>query len=102
MNFQNGSEHCKVNSENQYMRVFLSDICLRTSCHSCQFKDIPRQSDLTIGDAWGIQNHIPEMDDDRGTSAVIVHSEKGLAVERRSVGTMRATGGVGRTAAHYR
>ena len=34
-------------------------------------------SDLTLGDAWGIEKYMPEMDDDRGTSAVVINSEKG-------------------------
>lgn len=77
MAFDDGSEYCKENRSDAYMRLFIGDICLRPSCHSCRFKDIPRASDLTIGDAWGIQHHMPHMDDDRGTSIVLVHSEKG-------------------------
>lgn len=75
--FENGAQYAQVLSQDTYMRSFLSNICLRPSCHSCRFKDIPRVSDLTIGDAWGIQHHMPHMDDDRGTSVVLVHSEKG-------------------------
>lgn len=77
MSFQNGGEYSAKNAQNHYMRMFIGDVCLRPSCHSCRFKDIPRGSDLTIGDAWGIQKHMPDMDDDRGTSVVLVNSEKG-------------------------
>lgn len=77
LNFKNETQYGEIRSNDPYMRLFLANICLRPSCHSCRFKDIPRQSDLTIGDAWGIQNHMPEMDDDRGTSVVLVHTEKG-------------------------
>jgi coenzyme F420-reducing hydrogenase beta subunit len=75
--FADGAEYCRPGEENRYMQLFLRDICLRPSCHSCRFKDIPRLSDLTIGDAWDIQKHMPDMDDDRGTSVVLVNSEKG-------------------------
>lgn len=71
------TEYCRRGGEDAYLQVFLRDLCLRPSCHSCRFKDIPRQSDLTIGDAWGIEKHMPDLDDDRGTSVVLVNSEKG-------------------------
>lgn len=36
-----------------------------------------RQSDLTLADFWGVQNILPEMDDDKGTSLIFVNSEMG-------------------------
>ena len=44
---------------------------------SCKFKILNGQSDLTIGDAWGVKNFAPEMFDNRGTSVVFVHTAKG-------------------------
>lgn len=38
------------------------------------FKGLNRQSDITLADFWGIQNILPEMDDDKGTSLVFVNS----------------------------
>jgi hypothetical protein len=52
------------------------NLCLRPSCYKCNFKSESRNSDITLADFWGIQNVAPEMDDDKGTSLVIVHSEK--------------------------
>lgn len=75
--FADGAEYCRPGEENRYMQLFLRDICLRPSCHSCRFKSFPRLSDLTIGDAWGIEKQMPELDDDRGISVVLVNSEKG-------------------------
>lgn len=63
--------------KDKYMRMFLGNIDLRPSCYHCQFKKIPRSSDLTIGDSWGIENVMPHMDDDKGTSVILVHSAKG-------------------------
>ena len=59
------------------MKAFLSNICLRQSCYDCFFKSIKRQADITLADFWGIQNVIPQMDDDKGTSIVLIHSLKG-------------------------
>ncbi len=78
--FANSEKYEKRAAEDKYMRLFLSDICLRPSCHDCKFKSLERASDITIGDSWGINNYMPEMDDDKGTSVILVHSEKGQAV----------------------
>lgn len=62
---------------NLFMRLFLSDLCLRPSCHKCPAKDGQSGSDITLADYWGIENHHPEWDDDKGTSLVLVHTAKG-------------------------
>lgn len=75
--FSNNMEYLETLDRDLYMRAFLKNICLRPSCYVCHFKTIDRTSDITLADFWGIQNVMPEMDDDKGTSLVIVHSEKG-------------------------
>lgn len=62
--------------ENLMMKAFLKDLCLRPSCYECSFKNTNRQSDITLADFWGIHNVAPDMDDDRGTSLVLVNSKK--------------------------
>lgn len=66
-------------AENPYMRAFLSNLILRPSCHACKAKGGRSHADLTIADFWGINHVNPEMDDDRGTSLVLVHTSKGQA-----------------------
>lgn len=77
MLFKNSKKFQQRAFKNDYMNLFLSNICLRPSCHDCKFKRLNRSSDITIGDAWGVQSFLPEMDDDKGTSVVLIHSEKG-------------------------
>jgi hypothetical protein len=55
----------------------LQDVILRPSCYACKAKEFRSHSDVTIADFWGIQNVCPEMDDDKGTGLVFVHTEKG-------------------------
>ncbi len=93
LDFAGGESYCRPNGEDAYMRCFYGDSCLRPSCHSCRFKDIPRQSDLTLGDAWGIGGVMPELDDDLGTSVVIVNSPKGQALWQALVQDVTAQGG---------
>ena len=72
-----GMEHMQTLREDLYMRGFLADLYLRPSCHHCAFKGINRTADITLADFWGINRLMPDMDDDRGTSLIIIHSEKG-------------------------
>lgn len=62
---------------NHYLRGFVSDFYLRPSCYDCQFKGIERLTDITLGDYWGVWDLQPEMDDNKGTSLVMIHSDKG-------------------------
>lgn len=75
--FDDGDYFREYASENSFMKLFLSDYILRPSCYDCKFKNISRISDITIGDAWGIEKWKPELDDNNGTSVIIVHSKKG-------------------------
>lgn len=75
--FENGKTYSNPLSEDAFLRLFLENICLRPSCHSCQFKQFPRPSDITIGDAWGIGSIFPNLDDNKGTSLIMVNSQKG-------------------------
>lgn len=63
--------------KNVFMQAFLSNLILRPSCHACPAKGGRSQSDLTIADFWGINQVNPQMDDDKGTSLVMIHTEKG-------------------------
>ncbi len=75
--FENGGCYRKEHAEDLYMKLFLNNISMRPSCYSCSFRKINRVSDLTIADFWGIGRTVPEMDDDKGTSLIVVHSAKG-------------------------
>lgn len=75
--FRNSEKYEKIFQNDYFMQLFLRNICLRPSCYDCKFKNLNRPADITIGDCWGIQNYIPSMDDDKGTSVVLIHSQNG-------------------------
>jgi coenzyme F420-reducing hydrogenase beta subunit len=77
--FENGMEYSQNIRKDPYMTAFLSNISLRPSCYACPYRNLNRQSDLTLADFWGIQHIFPDMDDDKGTSLVLVNSAKGKA-----------------------
>ncbi len=64
-------------NENPFMRGFLANMYLRPSCYACRVKSGACGSDITLGDFWGIDSVLPAMDDDKGTSIVVVHTSKG-------------------------
>lgn len=74
----NGEEIIQSKNENLFMKGFTSDLYLRPSCYECCFKGIDRQTDFTLGDYWGVWDIQPEIYDDKGTSLVLVHSNKGM------------------------
>lgn len=78
--FENNSIYRKLLNEDNYMKGFLSDLYLRPSCYDCKSKDFKSNSDILLGDYWGIQDIHPEFDDDKGVSLVIVNSIKGKEV----------------------
>ncbi len=67
---------CK-NKQDPFMNLFVNDFILRESCSDCCFKGFSRASDITLGDFWGIWDIDSEMDDNKGTSLILIHSIKG-------------------------
>lgn len=53
---------------------------MRRSCFVCPFKRIEREADITLADCWGASRLVPQIDDNKGLSSVIVHSKKGLSL----------------------
>lgn len=71
--FQFSKTLCK----DKFMRVFLQNICLNTSCADCHYGKLPRVADITLGDYWNIAHVHPQMDDDKGTSVVLLNTVHG-------------------------
>lgn len=80
LRFQNQNTYEMFYIQDLMMKIFLKNFYLRPSCYNCLFKNINRQADITLGDFWGIQYILPEMDDNQGTSLLIVNSVKGEKV----------------------
>ena len=54
-----------------FMKAFLADFILRPSCYSCTAKCGSSGADIALADFWGIENVLPQFDDDRGCSLVL-------------------------------
>ena len=57
--------------------IFFSKLIDRPSCHRCRFANFDRVGDITVADFWDYDNKRPDLRDNRGTSLVIVNTEKG-------------------------
>lgn len=79
----NGTEKVLLSDKhknNPFMKGFLGDLYLRPSCYNCKCKNGASHSDLTIADFWGINSIMPDFDDDKGVSLVLVNTDKGRNV----------------------
>ncbi len=63
-----------------WLRLFLGGYCNRETCHECLYQDDVRASDITLWDCWGTQKYAPNWDDNKGTTNLIVWTEKGRRV----------------------
>lgn len=75
--FNNDSVYRQTLDNDLYMKAFMKNIILRPSCYHCAFKNLHRYSDITLADFWGVENILPELDDDKGTSLIFINSKKG-------------------------
>lgn len=81
VNFENGKEYCKDRYHDLFFIGYLqAGNFTRPSCYECQFKGFPQKADITLADFWGIEKVDATMDQDKGTSLVMVNSEKGCAL----------------------
>ena len=60
-----------------YLRAFFGDLSDRPSCYECKFKKQNRVSDFTIWDCFIVGDISKKLDDDKGTSRVLIHTEHG-------------------------
>ena len=66
--------------KNYFFQGFGSCLYSRRSCYSCKYK---LNSDIIIGDFWGIELSKPEIDDNKGISLVVSTSEKGKKILKK-------------------
>lgn len=63
---------------NDYVRIFYNQCALRPACHKCPYTAVERDTDITIGDYWGIEKAMPDFYDELGNSLILLHTQKGI------------------------
>ena len=67
-------------------RIYSKDIPLRPSCYSCPYCFPDRDFDFSVGDFWGIEKILPELNDGKGTSLVLTSGVKAEAIMEKIAG----------------
>jgi len=65
---------------NPMLRSFVSNTSTRPSCYTCKFKTIDRVSDFTAWDCYNVYKYNKNLDDNLGTSHLMVHTSKGIEI----------------------
>ena len=78
VDFENGKSYVADRYNDPFFVGYLqTELFTMEACFNCQFRGFPRPADITLADFWGIENVDKSMDQDLGTSLIIVNSEKG-------------------------
>jgi len=74
--------------QNLYLQSMFRSWNMRPSCFKCPFKKAVRISDFTLADAWGVSKSVPQINDNKGLSSVVIHSNKGLKLWKEIEGNL--------------
>ena len=66
----------QINSK-VFAKIFSSRVALRPCCYKCPYKSTIHPGDITIADYWGIEKVLPDFDDNKGVSLVLVNNARG-------------------------
>ena len=75
--FKDGRIEYKDWNNDFLQKAFRQCLLMNKTCEHCFWCKLPRTGDITIGDFWGIESYNPLFSDKKGTSAVLINSEKG-------------------------
>lgn len=75
--FDNGKILIDTNALKVYFELFNSPRMIQEKCFKCKFAGMKNESDISIGDFWGIENVMKDFPFKKGVSIVITNTLKG-------------------------
>lgn len=82
--FKNGKQDFTDRDTSAWTKGYIIfNLYMRPSCEHCRFKKLPRVSDISIGDFWGLKSSPENME--KGMSLVMVNTEKGRRYYERTL-----------------
>lgn len=75
--FENGKIIVNGYKVRLFIKLFFTHLIMCKGCYSCKFSNLERNSDLTIGDFWGIETVMPEYPYKNGVNIVLVNTDNG-------------------------
>ncbi len=76
--FENGKNEYKTKLSQLHKDLFYAHLTIRPACYTCKHTGFPRSADISIADFWGIENFMPDFDDNKGTSMLILNTKKAV------------------------
>lgn len=74
--FENGKKYYRDKINDPWVNGYVSgNLYMRPCCSTCKYKEIPRISDISLGDFWGLKHNNTNLY--KGISVVLINSEKG-------------------------
>lgn len=78
--FSNGKIVKDTKELRSYLDLYFTYLPLRNCCYNCQFSNMNRVSDITIGDFWGADIIFKKINTYKGISQIIVNTDYGNEV----------------------
>lgn len=78
--FSNGNTAIRNVDNDEFLKGYYKRLFYRNSCYQCNFARRERFADVTIGDAWGLENYLPQANPKEGISLMIFNTTKGKAI----------------------
>lgn len=77
VSFKNGKAIDQTYDSKVHANLFFKNYNVRPSCYECEYRNKARVSDFTLGDFTEINKINSSMDDDKGTTKMWIHTDKG-------------------------
>jgi len=78
--WKSGKQYHEGPDTDVMLRAFISNMSPRPSCFSCAFKKRYRRVDLTLWDCRNVRKFYKPLDNDKGVSRILTHTQKGLEI----------------------
>ena len=76
--FENGTAvYSQTAKRDLYYLAFLNALCYRPCCYACQYANLSRVGDLTLGDFWGLGKKEPFSNPVEKVSLVLINNSRG-------------------------
>lgn len=92
IDFESGKSYIGRRNEDSFWIGYLKyNAFMRPSCYDCKFKGLPRNGDVTLADFWGIEKINSKLDNDQGTSMILLNSDRGKRLFDQAKDTIQYT-----------
>ncbi|MGI6325033.1 MAG: Coenzyme F420 hydrogenase/dehydrogenase, beta subunit C-terminal domain [Bacilli bacterium] len=75
--FENKEKISSAVYNNIFGQAFLRNMILQETCYVCNFNCFRNQSDITLGDFWGYEKEINNVDFSNGLSLILLNTDRG-------------------------